>query len=163
MSANGRAPTDVYCQYDVVKVKPGKPVKFLCHSREWESVDTHWYGNHSIRCPGMPDCQQCKDGIARVWKAYILGSMAASEQVLVFQITPLGAYALEEQISNERGLLGAIIRMERKGTRPNSPLVVELRGFVQGTHEVPFKTLEHVVDVLYRTYSKSPFAYNERN
>jgi hypothetical protein len=163
MSRNGKAPTGVYSPYEVVKVLPGKPVKFISQSREWEDVNTHWYGNHSVKCEGPGKCLLCRDRHAQVWKGYLLGSMPSGGHTLIFQITPLGAYMLEEQTQHERGLLGALICLTRKGTRANSPLEASLRGWVTGTTEIPYEQLERTVQVLYRQYSHTQTKYAERN
>jgi len=163
MSANGRAPKHVVSQYTVVKVNPGKKVSFICQSREWESVDTHWYGNHSVKCVGEDICQMCKDGVEHTWKAYLLGHSHTGGPTFIFQITPLAAGYLEAQTETERGLLGAIIVLNRKGKRKNSPLEAQIRGFDPGVHEIDYDTLERVINVLYRQFGKSPACYSQRN
>lgn len=156
MSRNGRAPRDVYSPYQVVKVEPGKPIRMVCQSREWESVDTHWYGRHSVKCLKPAFCQLCEDRNTVAWKAYLLGTAPTGEVTAIFQITPLSAYMLEEQQSRETGLLGAIICLNRKGKRPNSPLEASIRGYVRETVEKPYDQLQRVVSVLYRQYSDLP-------
>ena len=163
MVRNGKAPTGVYSPYEVVKVLPGKPIKFICQSREWEDVVTHWYGNHSVKCVGEPKCSLCVDRHDKIWKGYLLGCLQSGGPTLIFQITPLGAYALEEQTAHERGLLGAILCLTRKGKRANSPLEASIRGWVRDTIEIPYETLERTVQVLYRQYSHTQTAYVAKN
>jgi hypothetical protein len=163
MARNGTPPTGVYSPYEVVKVLPGKPVKFICQSREWEDINTHWYGNHSVKCEGKDKCALCLDRHAQIWKGYLLGCMQTGGQTLIFQITPLGAYMLEEQTTNERGLVGALLCLTRKGKRPNSPLEASIRGWVRDTKEIPYESLERTVQVLYRQYSHTQTAYVSRN
>lgn len=163
MSRNGKAPTGVYSPYEVVKVLPGKPIKFICQSREWEDINTHWWGNHSVKCEGPGRCLLCRDRHAQIWKGYLLGCMQSGGPTLIFQITPLGAYMLEEQTQHERGLLGALVCLTRKGKRANSPLEASLRGWVSGTTEIPYESLERTVQVLYRQYSHSQTAYVAKN
>lgn len=153
MARNGTIPTDVYSPYQVVKVQPGKPIKFVCQSQEWESIDTHWYGRHSVRCLRPDYCQLCEDRNAKVWKAYLLGTAPTGGVTAIFQITPLSATMLEDQTRCETGLLGAIIRLERKGQRPNSPLEASIRGYVASTEERCYEQLERVVNVLYKQYT----------
>lgn len=154
MSRNGRPPTGIYSPYQVIKVEPGKPVKFICVSRDWETVDTHWYGKHSVQCRKPEPCICDGTRMDTVWKAYLLGTAPSGGNVAVFQLTPLAAYMLEEQTQGERGLLGAIICLTRKGTRVNSPLEASIRGWVDNTDEKPFEVLERVVRLLYREYAK---------
>lgn len=156
MSRNGRAPTDVYSPYEVIKVHPGKPVKFISVCNDFESVVTHWYGRHSVRCDETPLCQLCLDRNDKVWKGYLLGTAPTGGQVAIFQITPLSAVPLQELVDNGRGLRGAIIKLERKGQRANSPLTAELRGWARDTVEIPYENLERVVNVLYKQYSRVP-------
>lgn len=154
MSRNGKAPRDVYSPYQVVKVPAGKAVKFVCQSVEWESVDTHWYGKHSVRCTKPQHCICDDQRIALVWKAYLLGTAPTGGVTAIFQITPLSAYMLEDATLHETGLLGAIIRLERKGTRDNSPLEASIRGYVKDTKERSYEQLERVVNVLYKQYCR---------
>lgn len=153
MTKNGRPPRNVFSPYQVVKVLPNKPVKFVCQSRQWETVVTHWYGNHSVRCDGTDNCGLCLDRNAQVWKAYVLGCGAGGGPTAIFQLTPLAAYMLDETSLQDRGLLGAIIVLNRKGNRPNSPLEASIRGWTDTYVEKPFEQLERVVKVLYKQYA----------
>jgi hypothetical protein len=154
MSRNGKPPKDVYSPYEVVRVLPGKPIKFISQVREWEDVVTHWYGRHSEQCSGKDDCHLCLARNARVWKAYLLGVAPSGGNTAIFQLTPLSAAMLEEQTKTDRGLLGAIIVLTRKGERENSPLEASLRGWAPEVYEKPFKELERVVKVLYKQYGE---------
>jgi hypothetical protein len=154
MVAGGKPPRDVYSPYEVVKVVTGKPIRFVCQNREWEDIYTHWYGNHSVKCGGEDKCQLCLDRRDRIWKGYLLGTPFASDTTCIFQITPLGAYMLEEQTHCERGLLGSIICLTRKGVRANSPLEAVIRGRVPDVHEIGAEKLERTVAVLYRQYAR---------
>lgn len=154
MVANGSPPRDVYSPYEVVKVHPDKSIKFVCQNRVWEDVTTHWHGGHSVKCGGEDKCSLCNDRQDKIWKAYLLGTPWASNTTCIFQITPLGAYMLEEQTNTERGLLGAIICLTRKGIRSNSPLEASIRGWSPEVTEIEFERLERTVAVLYRQYAK---------
>lgn len=153
MSANGKPPRGIYSPYEVVKVRPGRTVKFISVVKEWEGIHTHWYGRHSVKCAGPAECELCKLRNAVAWKGYLLGTAPSGGAVAIFQITPLGAYALEEATETSNGLLGAIIRLERKGKRENSPLTANLMGWATGQVEIPYTGLERVVNVLYKEYS----------
>lgn len=149
-----KPPQDVYSPYEVVKVLPGKPIRFVCQNQEWEDIYTHWHGNHSVQCPGEDKCSLCVDRHDKIWKGYLLGTPFSSDTTCIFQITPLGAYMLEEVTHRETGLLGAIIKLERKGIRANSPLEASVRGYDPGVREIDYKRLERTVAVLYRQYSR---------
>jgi hypothetical protein len=101
----------------------------------------------------MDDCSLCDVRNARVWKAYLLGTAPTGGVTAIFQLTPLSAGMLDEASRCERGLLGAIIRLQRKGNRENSPLEAQLRGWVDEVVEKPYEELERVVKVLYKQYS----------
>jgi hypothetical protein len=152
MSRNGPIPTGIYSPYEVAKCLPGKPIKFVCQSKEWEDVETHWYGRHSVRCPRPAFCQLCHDRHDVAWKAYLLGTAPAGGVTAIFQLTPLAASTLKEWADLPRGLLGAIIVLTRKGTRDNGPLTAELRGWCDHVTERPYERLERVVKVLYKQY-----------
>lgn len=153
MAANGRPPTGVYSPYQVVKVLPGKPVKFISSSAEWEDVHTHWWGRHSVKCAGPDVCELCKQRNAVAWKGYLLGTAPSGGAVAIFQITPLCFASLEVASETPGGLLGAIIVLTRQGKRENSPLTAELRGWASGQLALPFATLERTVKLLYREYA----------
>jgi hypothetical protein len=163
MVANGKPPRDVYSPYEVVKVVAGKPIKFVCQNQEWEDVITHWYGNHSVKCGGEDKCTLCRDRHDKIWKGYLLGTPFASSTTCIFQITPLGAYMLEEQTHRSSGLLGAIICLQRKGIRSNSPLEASIRGFVPDTKDIGYDRLERTVAVLYRQYARLKNPTNGKN
>jgi hypothetical protein len=152
MSQSGKPPTGTYSPYEVAKVLPGKPVKFVCQSKNWEDVYTHWYGRHSVKCAKPGFCQLCEDRNDVAWKAYLLGTAPSGGVTAIFQLTPLAASTLLEWEERERGLLGAIILLTRKGPRENSPLVSELRGWCDSVVERPYARLERVVQVLYKQY-----------
>lgn len=158
MSRNKLPPTDAYSPWQIHKVEPGQKVKFVCQSREWEGVEAHWYGNHSIKCPGVDVCDLCVQHIAQVWKGYLLGRALSGGEPEIFQITPLAARTLKTLIDRPEGLLGAIICLERKGKRRNSPLEASIRGFTTVDLEIPFERLERSVAVIFRHYDnlKSP-------
>lgn len=149
-----KPPKDVYSPYEVVKVVHGKPIKFVCQVQEWEDIYTHWYGNHSVKCGGEDQCSLCDDRHDKIWKGYLLGTPFASDTTCIFQITPLGAYMLEEQTRRDTGLLGAIICLQRKGIRANSPLEATVRGWVPDVREIDYSRLERTVAVLYRQYAR---------
>lgn len=153
MAPNGKPPTGIYCPYEVIKVKPGKPVKFISVVREWESVETHWYGRHSVRCPGAQDCDLCKAHNAMAWKGYLLGTAISGGAVAIFQFTPLAVPVLQEASETPNGLVGAIIKLARQGHRENSPLTAQLTGWASGQTEIPYKCLARAVTILYREYS----------
>lgn len=152
MSQSGKPPVGTYSPYEVVKVLPGKPIKFISQSKHWEDVETHWYGRHSVRCPKPAFCQLCEDRNDIAWKAYLLGTAPAGGVTATFQLTPLSASYLLEWEESPRGLLGAIIVLTRKGTRANGPLTAELRGWCDHVIERPFERLERVVKILYKQY-----------
>lgn len=152
MSENGRPPTGVFAPYEVVKVLPGKPIKFISQSKAWEDIYTHWYGRHSIKCLKPDYCQLCIDRNAIVWKAYLLGCATVGGNTAIFQLTPVATSSLLEWTERPRGLLGAIILLTRKGKRDNGPLTAELRGWCDHVEERPFERLEGVVKVLYKQY-----------
>jgi hypothetical protein len=152
MSKNGRPPVGSYSPYEVVKVLPGKPIKFVCQSKEWEDVNTHWYGRHSVRCPAPDFCQLCEDRNGLAWKGYLLGTSPSGGVTAIFQITPVCADTLQEWADLPRGLLGAVIVLTRKGTRDNGPLTASLRGWVDNVTERPYDRLLRAVNVLYRQY-----------
>jgi hypothetical protein len=83
-----------------------------------------------------------------------LGVAPSGGNTAIFQLTPLSAAMLEEQTKTDRGLLGAIIVLTRKGERENSPLEASLRGWAPEVYEKPFKELERVVKVLYKQYGE---------
>jgi hypothetical protein len=153
MTANGKPPKGVYSPYEVVKVLPGKPVKFISVVSQWEDVHTHWYGRHSVKCPGAEKCELCKVRNAVAWKGYLLGTAPSGGAVAIFQITPLGFQSLEEASETPGGLLGAVILLTRQGKRENSPLTAELKGWVSGQTLIPYETLQRTVNVLYREYA----------
>jgi hypothetical protein len=153
MSRNGEIPKDVYSPYQVVKVLPSKPIRMICQSKEWESIKTHWWGNHSVRCLSPDKCDLCEQRNDVAWKAYLLGTSPTGGVTAIFQLTPLSAFMLEEQITRETGLLGAIIKLTRVGKRRNGPLEASIRGYVNPVEEKPYEQLRRVVGVLYRQYS----------
>lgn len=153
MVQNGKPPKNVYSPYEVVKVLPGKAVKFISSVVDWEDVHTHWYGKHSVKCNGPDKCELCERRNNVAWKGYLLGTAPSGGPLAIFQITPLGAHSLEEFTERPRGLLGAIIRLERKGKRENSPMTANLVGWVDDQLEVPYETLKRAVNVLYREYA----------
>jgi len=154
MSQNGAPPRGIYCPYQIVNILPEKPIKFVCQSREWENVDTHWYMRHSILCEGTPTCPICVKGNSKVWKAYLFGQSQSGGVSQIFQLTPLAAYQLENATRREDGLLGAIIKLTRAGRRKNSPLEADIRGYCEGVLEVSAQILERTVAVLYRQYDR---------
>lgn len=153
MSRNKKPPKDSYSPYKIVQVPPETAVKFVCQSREWEGLQTHWYGNHSVRCPGEMNCDLCIERIPTVWKGYLFGQAVDGGNTAMFQLTPLAAFTLEELTESKRGLLGAIISLKRAGRRKNSPLEASIRGFDRSVKEIPFEALERTVSVIYREYN----------
>jgi hypothetical protein len=125
----------------------------ICQSKEWESIETHWWGNHSVRCLKPDKCDLCEKRNDVAWKAYLLGTSPTGDVTAIFQLTPLSAYMLEEQITRDTGLLGAIIKLNRVGKRKNGPLEASIRGYVKPVVEKPYEQLHRVVNVLYRQYS----------
>jgi hypothetical protein len=152
MSRNGRPPSGIYSPYEVVKCLPGKPIKFVCQSKEWEDVETHWFGGHSVQCPKPAPCKLCEERHDVAWKAYLLGTAPTGGVTAIFQLTPLAASTLLEWVDRQRGLLGAIILLNRKGDRANGPLTAELRGWCDHVVERPYERLQRVVKVLYKQY-----------
>lgn len=138
--------------YKVVRPRPGVDVIFVSLSRKIFGISTH-YGNHgTYRCVGAKHCTACKGGDPPRWQGYLIGEGEESGTVALIHLTYNAARDLQNTERLTRGLLGARIRLHRKGPQSNGEVAATCHGWKDDASEVGWNFLRQMVHALYRIF-----------
>jgi len=148
----GGAPQNANRQYDLIRVGAGKCVTFTCRTATWVDVITHFNGRTTLVCTGDDQCEACRRGSQQVWKAYLLGQSMTSDRVCIVELTANAAYCLIEDEMRGGTLLGAVISLSRRGSRPNGVLNAKILCREKNVVGLPLEQCEHTVRCIYRAH-----------
>lgn len=136
--------------WKIVVTKAKWPTRFICMSRAWINFETHWWGGHTVVCCKTQNCQACKAGTRRDFRAFVGGRSLQNGQYAIISLTATACDSLESYFVCDRGMLGLSITLNRVPARDTGMLHVMTHGYI----EKP-KILEHeeLSDMLIRIFS----------
>lgn len=143
-------PDPVIKPWTIVVTRAKTPMRFICMSKVWINFLTHWYGGHTIVCCRTANCQACKAGTRRDYRAFVGGKSLQSGQYAIVSLTATAADTLETYFLSKRGLLGLSITLHRVPKRDTGMLNAMTHGYVE-TGEVLEK--DQLEDMLGRIFA----------
>jgi hypothetical protein len=143
-------PSHPMTQLNILRARPGNPLKAVIVSRMWRGLETHWYGGRTIRCPKEGVCRACSEGCAKRWIAYVAVRGFDNEIRALAGLTPPCCEQLRTFVREPNGLLGARVVFHRAGRKANSLLEVSLYGWCDEIEEMPMSRLEETLALIFR-------------
>jgi len=137
--------TDCSPSLPIVRTKAGQRLRVILIAPEWRGVNTHYWGGHTVVCPGERKCPACMVNQVKRWQGFIPISNFEQQRFAILQFTPMVLPALRRTTGGSRGPLGLLCCFVRHGSRPNSPLGVTVEGRVDVKEAWTVEQLEHIL------------------
>lgn len=113
----------------LVRVRPGPPLRVKLLNKDYVGLDTHYWGGHTVSCPGEKTCKACGSGLVPVFAGFTFCQLWDGGRVGVLALTPVMCANVEMHSSESGGLLGMKCSFQRKSKEPNSGVVTRVSGF----------------------------------
>lgn len=122
--------------YELIRAKPGQPLKGICLSPKQWGTAVHWFGGHSFPHQ-LKDCPACavKRGSSRY--AWVAAWNPHTRQIALFEMTPRCEQTCLEWIKAHGTLRATEITIKRGGTKINGPLKIEIKQSDYAINEIP--------------------------
>lgn len=143
-------PAPVIKPWTIIVTKAKTPTRFICMSKVWINFLTHWYGGHTVVCCQTQNCDACKSGIRRDYRAFVGGKSLQSGQYAIVSLTASACDMLENFFLSERGLQHLSITLHRVPSRDTGMLNAMTHGYVESKDVLLKDQLE---DMLSRIFS----------
>jgi len=124
----------------IVRARPNYPLDIVITAREFKAT---------VACTMEASCCCCLDNSIRRWQGYVTCESRKSGNPGLLQFTPTVGKKLESWYRGEDGILGLKCRIERAGTKVNSPLSVAFQGWQDDTAECSESRLLSLVQALF--------------
>lgn len=132
--------------YKILVPKGGKPLSFVSICSAYAGVYTHWYGGHTVPCCWPSPCDLCDRPIKKNFKAYVAAEALDGGTRLLVQLTHSASITLSEMATQERGLLGLRLRVQRATQRDTSMLQVSSHGYQEVGRPLPITVLHEMIE-----------------
>jgi hypothetical protein len=136
----------------LLRVKPGPPLDVKLLNNAYVGLDTHYWGGHTIACPGPATCKACGSGLVAVYSGFIFVQLWDGGQIALLALTPVMCANLELRIRDTHGLLGMKVSFRRKTKEPNSGVLVQFHGFLNDFEEQTQERLIMRVRIIFKDY-----------
>jgi hypothetical protein len=136
----------------LVRIKPGPPLQLKLLNEKYVGLDTHYWGGHTVACPGEDSCKACSDGLIAVWSGFIFAQLWDGGRVAVLALTPVMAATLTMRRQKIAGLLGMKVAFVRKSKRPNSGVLTSFHGTASDYDAQTIERLIMRVRIIFRDY-----------
>lgn len=155
------APTTDFEAPKLFRVKPGKAVELQLLNERYVGLETHYWGGHTIACPGEKTCKAHASGLMSVWSGFIFCQLWGGGRVAVLALTPVMAATLTMRARKVHGLLGMKVSFARKTKEPNSGVLTKFHGFTTDQDTQSIERLIMRVRIIFKDYvieDKGPLA-----
>lgn len=136
----------------LLRVKPGPPLDVKLLNRKYVGLDTHYWGGHTIACPGEETCKACGSGMIAVFSGFIFVQLWDGGRVAVLALTPVMCATLMCASTKGGDLLGMKVSFRRKSKKPNSGVLTHVHGFVTEFDEQSVERLIMRVRIIFKDY-----------
>lgn len=144
-------PTDVNAP-KLVRVRPGPPLNVKLLNRKYVGLETHYWGGHTVHCPGPETCKACGEGMVSVFAGFIFCQLWDGGRVGVLALTPVMCACLLMSVAGDKGLLGMRVSFRRKTKEPNSGVLTEFHDFDTEFDEQSMQRLVMRVRIIFKDY-----------
>jgi len=149
-------PADVRVPYPIVRCSQGSTLNIVVVTERWVGLPTHYWGGHTVWCPGEDVCKACLSGQIKRWQGYVLAHALDEGPVAIVHLTNLAAFMILEYTQNDLNIFALKIQLMRGKKAANSPLIATVHGRKQGVKKLPMKALETTVQNIYRKNGSAP-------
>jgi hypothetical protein len=136
----------------LLRVKPGPPLRVVLLNRKYVGLDTHYWGGHTVNCPGDKTCKACRSGLFPVWSGFIFVSAWEGGRVAVLALTPVMGAMLTMTGNGNGSLLGMRVIFRRKTKQRNSGVLTEFAGVETLCDEQHEERLINRVRIIFKDY-----------
>lgn len=149
MNFESKLPESQIQPWKITVVKGKKPITFVCMSKSWLSLMTHWYGGHTIVCTGDRECLACRGGVRRDFRAFVAASSLKNGQYTIMSLTASACDMLEKPFLSARGLLGLTIALHRVPARDTGMLNAMTYGYVEKPESMHSDRLDEMLSRIF--------------
>lgn len=136
----------------LVRVKPGPPLHVVLLNHKYVGLDTHYWGGHTVHCPGEETCKACLSGLISVWSGFIFVTSWDGGRVGLLAITPVMGATLTMKGNGNGSLLGMRVAFRRKTKQPNSGVLTTFHGVDSVCDEQHVERLINRVRIIFKDY-----------
>lgn len=144
-------PTDLEAP-KLLRVKPGAPLQVKLLNEKYVGTDTHYWGGHTVSCPGEKTCKACGNGLVAIWSGFIFCQLWDGGRIAILAITPVMGATLTTQATHPQGLLGMKVTFRRKTKEANSGVLTQFHGFHTEFDEQTIERLVKRVRIIFKDY-----------
>jgi len=146
------APQEEHEAPKLFRVRGMIPVHIQFLNIKFVGVDTHYWGGHTIACPGEETCKACKDGLVAVWGGFIFGESWGGGKVTLVALTPVMAATITMNVNDAQGLLGMKVTFRRKTKAANSGVHTTFHGKASQVNEQTMERLIMRTRIIFKDY-----------
>jgi len=136
----------------LLRVKPGPPLHVILLNSKYVGLDTHYWGGHTIACPGEETCKACKSGLIAVFAGFIFCQSTYGSRVALLALTPVMCAMVTMSRDIAGGLLGMKVNFQRKSKEPNSGVLTNCYGIASDFDQQTLERLINRVRIIFRDY-----------
>lgn len=136
----------------LLRVKPGAPLRLILLNCKYVGLDTHYWGGHTISCPGEETCKACKSGLIAVFSGFIFCQRDYRSRVAVLALTPVMCAMVTMSRDVAGGLLGMEVTFRRKTKEANSGVLTDVHGIADDFDAQTIERLINRVRIIFKDY-----------
>jgi hypothetical protein len=136
----------------LMRVRPGPPLEVKLCNKKYVGLDTHYWGGHTIHCPGEETCKACGDGMVAIFSGFIFVQLWTGGRVALLALTPVMCATLTMANTETGNLLGMKCRFRRKSKAVNSGVVTSVHGFDSEIDAMSGERLVTRVRIIFKDY-----------
>lgn len=136
----------------LLRVRPGPPLRVQLLNERYVGLDTHYWGGHTVACPGEMSCKACGDGLIAVWSGFIFCQLEVGSRVAVLALTPVMGATITTQSRGTTGLLGMKVTFGRKTKAANSGVISSFHGWAKSFDAQSIERLIMRVRIIFKDY-----------
>jgi hypothetical protein len=136
----------------LLRVKPGAQLQVKLLNEKYAGLDTHYWGGHTVACPGEDTCKACGNGLVAVWSGFIFVQLWDGGRIAVLALTPVMGATLTMRRHETNGLLGMKVGFRRKTKEPNSGVLTQFFGHSTEFDQQSIERLIMRVRIIFKDY-----------
>lgn len=136
----------------LLRVKPGNKLHIKLLNVKYVGVDTHYWGGHTIACPGPETCKACGSGLVAVFSGFIFCQLWGGGRVALLALTPVMCANILQRVKDAHGFLGMKVAFWRKTKEINSGVCTAFHGFDDDFDEQTQERLVSRVRIIFKDY-----------
>lgn len=136
----------------LIRVRPGPALNVKLLNRKYVGLETHYWGGHTVSCPGPETCKACGSGLVSIFSGFIFVQLWDGGRVGILALTPVMCAWILTRVSGDKGLLGMRVSFRRKSKEPNSGVLTYFHDFDTEFEEQTMERLIFRVRIIFKDY-----------